>query len=152
MPTTLEKVMSRKKRLGKEHPSWDNSRLLTEAWKPFKGKVSGVKKKASKKRKVSGVKKKAAKKAAPKRRSVGTVKKKRVRSARPNSSGRKKLSGIGAIKQQAREAKKELDTKLGEKMVKQYNATTKMAKRKVGKEIAELKKSITSVKKIINKK
>jgi hypothetical protein len=148
MPTTLEKVMSKKKRLAKEHPSWDNSRLLKEAWKPFKGKVSGVKKKASKKRKVSGVKKKAA----PKRRSVGTVKKKRVGSARPKSSGRKKLSGIGAIKQQAREAKKELDTKLGEKMVKQYNATTKMAKRKVGKEIAEIKKSITSVKKIINKK
>ena len=146
MPTTLEKVMARKKRLAKEHPSWDNSRLLTEAWKPFKGGVSGVrKKKTAKKRKVAGVKKKAA----PKRRSVAGTKKTTRGSA---ALSRKKVSGIGAIKQQARMAKKDLEDSLGREMVKQYKATTKTAKRKVGKKVAEIKKSINSVNKIINKK
>jgi hypothetical protein len=146
MPTTLEKVMTRKKSLAKAHPSWDNSRLLTEAWKPFKGKVSGVKKKkAAKKRKVSGVKKKAA----PKRRSVAGTKKRPSGSRAPS---RKKVTGIGAIKQQARAAKKDLEDALGREMVKQYKATTKTAKRKVGKKVAEIKKSINSVNKIISKK
>lgn len=147
MATVLEKVMARKRTLERQHPGWGKSRLLKEAWKPYKGKgkVSGTKKKAAKKRKIGSVRKKAA----PKRRTIGTVRKKSVGSPRKSA---KKVGTIGAIKTQARAAKSELDNALAKEYVKQYNATTKSAKKKIGKKMTEIKKSITSVKRIINKK
>lgn len=139
--TTLEKVMARRRTLAKAHPSWDNAKLLSEAWKPYKGKsVSGVSRKRPKKKATKSVGR-VKKKAAPRRKKISGT-----------SRTNKKVAGIGAVKQQAREAERVLKDRLGKAMVSQYEATTKPAKKKAAKKVSEIKTQITHVKRIINKK
>lgn len=153
MATSLKTVMAKRKKILKAHPNMSNSAALKLAWKQARGsRVSGVKKKTTKKRKVGTVKKRkvgSVKKRASPRKRVSGVKKRVVRTTRTTTTN---MSGMGAIKSQARQTKAALDDALGREMVKQYNATTKTEKRKVGKKVSEIKKQITSVKKIINQK
>jgi thymidylate synthase len=57
-----------------------------------------------------------------------------------NRPARKVL--VGTVSQHLSIAKKGLESKLSDKMLQQYKATTKTAKRKLGKEITQLKSQI----------
>jgi hypothetical protein len=130
MATSLKRVQAERKKIKKAHPNMDNATALKLAWKKARGgRVSGVRKTAHKK------------KVAPKRRIGKTVVRRTIT---------KTVSGIGAIKKTARKAKDDLDKQLGAALVRQYNATKKTAKRKIGKQVSEIKKKIASVKRIIN--
>lgn len=79
------------------------------------------------------VKKKARK------RITGMPKKTRPRSRRRNTK-------IGSVTQHIAIARRGLEERLKDQMLRQYNATTKTAKRKIGKKIAELKSKIHKLK------
>lgn len=143
MATSLKRVMAERKKILNAHPNMSNAEALKKAWaKARGGRVSGVKKKAAKKKtarkRVSGVKRR------PARKKVGKVTVKR--------STTKIISGMGAIKATARAQKDELDEKLSKQYVQHLNATTKKAKRAIAKRMSETRKQISSVKRIINKK
>lgn len=53
---------------------------------------------------------------------------------------------IGAVKHHIAVARHGLENQLKDQMLRQYNATTKTAKRKIGKKIAELKSKINKLK------
>lgn len=88
--------------------------------------VSGVKKKAGKRkaRKVSGVKKKAV---------TRRVKKKNVGKA------------VGTVSHHLGQAKGIIKEQLGRKLLQKDMATTKTAKRKLGKEVTTLKKKLRAL-------
>jgi hypothetical protein len=154
MSTLTEKVMKKKAQILRAHPNYSKGRALKEAWAATpRPRGSGVKKKAAKKRKVGAVKKRKVgsvkKRASPKRKRVAGVKKRIVRSTRTTTTA---MTGMGAIKSQARQTKKALEDKLGKEMVKQYNTKGVTAKRKGAKKVSAIKQQISSVNKIINQK
>jgi hypothetical protein len=71
----------------------------------------------------------------PRKRSTGARKRPRPRSVK-----------IGSVTQHIAIARHGLESQLKDQMLRQYNATTKMAKRKIGKKIAELKSKIHKLK------
>jgi hypothetical protein len=143
---TLKKVMAKRTRLKKAHPGWGASKLLKEAWKGNKAKTA-TKKRATKK---------VARKKSARRRTVsgrvGSTSKRRSTSTR-KAPARKKVAGtMGQITSTARAARDKLKDDLGTQMSRQWCATTKTEKRKIAKQIAETKRKINSVNRIINKK
>lgn len=89
-------------------------------------------------------KKKTIKRAAkPKKRKV--LPRKRITGVRKKPRPRKRVK-IGSISQHIAIARQGLENQLADAMLKQYNATTKKAKRQWGKKIAELKTKIRKLK------
>ena len=146
----LKKITSKAKQIRKAHPSMTWQSAIKKAGKECRGKVSGVKKTAKKtigKRpsrvgRVPAVRKKAAKK-------VGRVPS-RVGKA-PSRVG-KTVGSMGDVHAQARESRRIIEGALGEFMARQYLATSKREKVKIGKKITELKSKLTAINRVIGKK
>lgn len=98
--------------------------------KKAKKAASRKPRKTQTRKRVTGIKRK------PRKRSTG------ARSSRPRPRSVK----IGSVTQHIAIARHGLENQLKDQMLRQYNATTKTAKRQIGKKIAELKSKIQKLK------
>lgn len=100
----------------------------------------------AKKKKAKKAASRKPRKAQARKRITGIKPKPRKRSAGARSRPRPRSVKIGSVTQHIAIARHGLENQLKDQMLRQYNATTKTAKRKIGKKIAELKSKIHKLK------
>lgn len=144
MSNALAIINRRVKALKKKHPLMKHQVAQKKASAEYRaGKIHGTRS-VAKKKSVSHHKHK---------KSASRVHKK-IMGKRPSRSGSAigkstTKPGIGSVSQKAREQKKILETMLGELLARQYLATTKKEKTRIGKKVNIIKKKLASVKRML---
>jgi hypothetical protein len=148
MSSAVEWITRRAKQIRKGRPNMQWKSAVKSATSDYYREqprvVSGTKK-----RKVSGTRKSPKKRAV--KRKVSGVKRARPRKVSGKVSGKNLVAGkkfsqrMGEVTLSVREQKDIIKGALGEFMARQYLATTKPEKKKLGKKISELKRKLAAL-------